>query len=287
MNNLELKNYNLEKTLLGGQAFNWDFINDAYYGFTMDKIIKIVPQKNGILWQTYPEANNTLYLENLLNFNNNFDTILASINKDEIIGTAIQSIKDVRLLKQDFNQTLLSFILTSHKNIKAVRKVVRDLSKSYGEKIIVDGITFYTFPKIETIAQLTEKDIRKVGAGFRSGYVLQAAKVLAGNENYSAKLQSLTESDARKELLKLRGVGDKVADCVLTFALGFYTVTPIDIWAMRVLSDLYKVNTKTNYKNLRKWYFDYFGEHTAWAGQFLFEYLRENYKDIKIVSDKK
>ncbi len=284
MNFMKLPNYNLESTLLGGQAFNWDYINGSFYGFTTSRIIKITPATDGIFWQTYPEKDNTLYIKNLLNSKDNFDTILTSINKDPQIALAIESIKNVQILKQDFEQTLFSFILTAHKNIKAVRKVVRQLSRKYGTKYLIDDLEFYTFPSSEVIATLSEEQIKECGAGFRAKYLIQAAKVLSANKNIERELMLKTEQDARQELLKFNGIGDKVADCILTFALGFYTVTPIDIWAQRVLLEFYNLNIKFKYSELRKWYFDYFGEHTAYAGQFLFEYLRENYKSIKKVT---
>lgn len=285
MNKLKLKNYNFEKTLLGGQAFNWDFINDSYYGFTTNRIIKIEPTSSGILWQTYPHSNDEIYIRNYLNIDIDYDTILKDINKDSNIAQAIDSVKNVRILNQDFEQTLFSFILTAHKNIKAVRKVIRDLSREYGTKIVVDDIEFFTFPTTEKLASLSESDIRKYGAGFRSGYIVDAAKILLDNNNMGSQLKSMYEHSARVELLKFKGIGDKVADCILTFSLGFYTVTPLDIWALRVLSDMYGLNIKAKYSTLRQWYSEYFGENTAWAGQFLFEYLRSNYQDIKKVSN--
>lgn len=284
MNKLKLKNYNLEKTLLGGQAFNWDLINGSYYGFTSSQIIKINPTEDGILWQTYPIANNANYIENLLNLNQDFDTIIKEINKDSNIAIAIETVRDVRILNQDFEQTLLSFILSAHKNIKAVRKIVRDLAKVYGTKIEVDGMTFHTFPKASDLAKLNEANIRELGAGFRSQYIIEASRTLAGNVISGNALKLMSEKDAREELLKFKGIGDKVADCILTFSLGFYTVTPLDVWALRVLSDMYGVNTKMKYSALRQWYSEYFGVNTAWAGQYLFEYYRENFKHIKKVT---
>lgn len=278
MNELELKNYNLEKTLLGGQSFNWDRINGIYYGFTTDKIIKIQPKTDLIFWQTYPQTNDYQYISKLLNFEKDFDTILTSINKDKIINKAIAEVKNVRLLKQDFAQTLLSFILTSNRNINSVRKIVRMLANIYGNKIIVDNMQFSLFPTLNQLSNLTISDIQKLGTGYRAEYFSDAVKRLLDNENLESYLESLSEEEARNELLKFKGIGNKIADCILVFALGFYELTPIDIWAQRVVQDIYSVNYKSNYEHYRNWYKNYFKENTAWAGQFLFEYIRFNYK---------
>jgi len=279
MNSTLLLNYNLRPTLLGGQAFNWDLINEYYYGFTKDKVIKLQHNGETLFWQTFPENDDYEFVRKYLQLDIDYGSILQSISKDENMKLAIKMLPHVRILKQDFEQALLSFILTSHKNIKAVRKSVRDLSKVYGSKLEVDGMKFHLFPKAEVLAEVPEVDLKNHGVGFRSGYLQQAAQKVGMLENLS-KFNSA--DDARVELLKLRGVGDKIADCVLIFALGYYTVVPIDIWGKRVLTDLYGVDPKLKYEKMRNWYRDYFGDYASWAGQFLFEYLRQNYKNVKV-----
>ncbi len=279
MNKLKLTNYNLQHTLLGGQAFNWDLIDGAYYGFMQDKVIKFIQKGDELFWQTYPEKDNFDFINNYLGLDLDYENILEKISIDPHIKKAIQAVPHVRLLKQDFEQTFLSFILTSHKNIKAVRKSVRDLSSKFGDKIIVDNITFNLFPKAKALSKATEKELRDCGVGFRANYLLEAAKKISDPEFVilsGAEGSDFTDENlARVELLKFKGVGDKIADCVLIFSLGFYTVTPIDIWGKRVLTDLYGVDPKLNYSKMREWYKNYFGEHTAFAGQFLFEYIRQ------------
>lgn len=281
MNILNLPNYNLSKTLLGGQAFNWDFIDNSYYGYFEDKIIKLKElSSDTVEWQTFPEQDDFEFIYKYLNLEIDYSKVLLEINKDMHINSAISKVKNIRILKQDFSQTTLSFILSSHKNIKAVRKIVKDMSIKYGNKITVENRSFYTFPTALRISKLNENDLRNLGAGFRSKYLLNAAKSIS-NGDLTDKIGKLNADAARDHLTKLSGVGDKIADCILTFSLGFYNVTPIDIWALRVLSDLYNLNSKSKYSYLREWYSSYFGEYTAWAGQFLFEYVRENYKEIR------
>lgn len=304
MNKLKLKNYNLEKTLLGGQAFNWDLIDGVYYGFTQDKIIKIkpAPQEDSSLvqrsepvekqltnsfiieWQTYPGQDNIEFINRYFALTENYDDIMFKIQKDQHIKSAVEKYPGIRILNQDFEQTLLSFILSSHKSIKGVRKLVRDLSQRYGERIIVDSREFCLFPKTEVIANLSEEELRLAGAGFRSRYLKSGAENLLKLRDLGFDFYS-DEVNTRQELLKFTGIGEKIADCVMVFSLGFKEVTPLDIWGKRVLIDLYKVEPKMKYSNMREWYKSYFGEFTALAGQFLFEYYRMENKFVSI--DKK
>jgi len=283
MNLLNIPDKNLETTLLGGQAFNWDKINGSFYGFFKDYIIKILLQEGNYFWQTFPENNKVDLITEYFDLTTDYSLLKTKLSKDNYIINAVEHITDVRILNQDFEQTLLSFILTSHKNIKAVRKLVRDLSKYFGNKIEVDGIKFYTFPKSIDIANSSETRLRELGAGFRARYLIEAALKLSVR-NDGLDLLAQDEALQRDYLTSFKGIGDKIADCVMVFSLKQRYVTPLDVWAKRVLVDLYGVDPKMKYELMRNWYKNYFDENTAFAGQYLFEYYRQIYgKNISAV----
>ncbi len=275
MNKVKIDKYNLHTTLLGGQAFNWDLVDDSYFGFTQDKIIELKLKGSDLYWQTYPEKDDWEFVKNYLQLELDYNMILERINKDVNVQAAVKNISHVRLLNQDFEQTLLSFILTSNKNIKAVRKIVRGLSKKYGEQLTINGANHYLFPKIEVIANLSESQLKEVGAGFRAKYLQKAAEAILNKKlNVSNSSIKYDEDKVREQLITLNGVGDKIADCVMAFSLEFYNITPIDIWGKRILTNLYGLDENLKYSEMRKWYSQYFGEYTAYAGQILFEYYR-------------
>jgi len=244
MNLLNISDKNLKTTLLGGQAFNWDQIGDSFYGFFKDGVVKVIEKDGKYYWQTYPEPDNLSLVSEYFDLNTDYNLLKTAIIKDEHIAKAVNYVEDVRILNQDFEQTLLSFILTSHKNIKAVRKLVRDLSKHFGKKIVVDGIEFFTFPSAIDISNSSEQKLRELGAGFRSRYLLEASLKL--NSSYPNLLNS-SEDDIRSFLTSFNGVGDKIADCVMVFYLNQRGVSPLDIWGKRVLIDLYSVDSKLKY----------------------------------------
>lgn len=273
MNKLQLNNYNFQHTLLGGQAFNWDFINGAYYGFTQSRVIKIIEKDNYILWQTYPENDEFGFLTKYLNIDNEYEKKLLHISKkDKYIKVAVEEYKGLRLLNQDFHQTLLSFILSSHKSVKGVRKAVHDLSRSFGNKIEVDGLTISLFPEIEVLSTLAENEFRSLGFGFRAKYFKEALFKIINNELLI--INNNDENEVRRQLIDITGIGEKIADCIMTFSLGFQNITPLDIWGKRVLIDFYGIDPKLKYSEMREWYQNYFQEDTALAGQYLFEYIR-------------
>jgi N-glycosylase/DNA lyase len=171
MNNLELPNYNLQHTLLGGQAFNWSLIDSSYYGSTKEYIIKITPKKNHILWQTYPEKDRIDVITNLLNISDDYDCRLEQLRKkDHFTNKAVESYLGLRILKQEFEQTLLSFILSSNNTIINIRRALNKLSENYGTEVMVDNKKFYLFPSIEQLQEINEQEFRDLNSAYSRSF---------------------------------------------------------------------------------------------------------------------
>jgi N-glycosylase/DNA lyase len=273
MNKLYAPQYNLHKTLLGGQAFRWEQINEIYYGVVKDNIITLKQEGDYILWQTYPQKDNLELLTKYLRLDVDYLKIIQEIQKDEHINKAVAHHPGLRLLKQDPEETIISFIISANSNIPKIKRSIKLLSTMLGEKITIDNNEFYTFPSLERIADSTIDELRTTGIGYRAPYTHKSAQQLL-EDNSIQTLHNLDYLNAKQELMKLPGIGNKVADCILVFGFSFDNVTPLDLWAQRALVQLYNHDPKSNYKDMMNWITTYFGEHTSWAGQFLFEYIR-------------
>ena len=147
------------------------------------------------------------------------------------------------------------------------------MNKRFGKKIEVDKKTIYLFPETEILANAKLEDLLACKLGFRAKFLKGAANILANND-LSKRIKKMSEDNARRSLLEIKGVGEKIADCVLVFSLSFDNITPLDVWGKRVLTRFYKLNPKMKYEEMRSWIDDYFEGQAAWAGQFLFEYIR-------------
>jgi len=274
MNKLDIENYNLEQTLLGGQSFTWEKEGEAYVGTHKDNLIILKQNANQILWQTYPVLNNEKLLKEYLNLEFKYLDTIQAIQKDEYIKIATKEIHGIRILNQDFETVLMNFILSSHKSVKGVRKLVKDISRRYGKLIKSEQAYAYSFPDAKVIASLSEKELREIGAGFRAPYLKAAAEKLVKDQEYIKRLKSSSTKEIKEYLTSYKGIGDKIADCILVFGLGRLDITPLDIWAKRVLIEFYGLDPKVNYLDMSNWYTNYFGINTAIAGQILFEYIR-------------
>lgn len=254
--------FNKTITLLGGQAFNWKQVEDKYIGFTSSSILVLSPNLEVFGDQNFDSIN---YFGHKTN--------QPELPSDENLRQALELYGDLRILNQDFEQTLLSFILTSHKNIKAVRKLISDLSEKYGIPVQTPHGEYKTFPSAEALASASEEDLRKLGCGFRSRYLLLSAQKLSSERHIYKKFR--TRKEWEEYLIQFVGVGEKIRDCVLVFGLGFKDITPLDIWGKRVLVQYYGVDPKLSYNEMRMKFTEMFGESTAIVGQYLFEFIRE------------
>lgn len=252
-------NLNLDTILLGGQAFNWEYSNNRYYGFTHNGLV-IIDNKGEI-----QQINECLDMDKYLGKDLDLGKIKREINKDKYIDQAITKVKDITILRQDFYITTTSYILATNKNIPAIRKSIKTLSNMLGNPIA--GTNYKTFPTIQSLAKTSVKDLQKASIGYRAPYLKETSKLLS-----EIKLPGDKE-DIRKLLISLPGIGPKVADCILLYSLRYLDTVPIDRWMFNIAKNVYNVKFTKN-SDISKWYSEYFGQYAGVAGQYLFEYYR-------------
>jgi N-glycosylase/DNA lyase len=136
----------------------------------------------------------------------------------------------------------------------------------------------HSFPTAERLAAVTEPELRACKMGFRAPHLLAATRQIAGGQFDLERLRNLPQTEARGELMKLRGVGHKIADCVLLFAFGFDGAFPVDVWVERALRELYFPRRRVSAKRLQHFAATHFGPHAGYAQQYLFHYMRTKMK---------
>lgn len=190
---------------------------------------------------------------------------------DAILAEAAAFAPGIRLLRQEFFETLISFILSQNNHIPRIRGLIARLCAAYGK----DMGGWFSFPLAEGLAQADEDSLRRLGCGFRAGYIVDAVKkVLAGGYG-AAEMGMLPTEELRARLMEIRGVGQKVADCVLLFSLGRYEVFPADVWIRRVMETAYFGGEPLSPRDLQKYAAERFGAEAGFAQQYLFYYGRK------------
>ena len=271
-----VRDYNLAATLTSGQAFRWQAENDSWVGIIHDRWVRLRTTENAIAADTAVPQTDWNWLADYLQTEINFPAVLESFPDDEPMRAAVGDCRGLRLLRQEPWECLASFILSSTKQIVQIRQIVGLLCERFGERLAtpVAGARCFAFPSAIQISDLSETDLRNCKLGFRAPYLLATAHVVAEGKIDLKKLSGLSVDAARAELLKLPGVGRKIADCVLLFGYGFDAAFPIDVWVVKALQQLYFPKRRASRKRLEKFAATHFGPHAGYAQQYLFHYMR-------------
>ena len=214
--------------------------------------------------------------------NRDYEKIKNELAKiDDNMKKSIEYGKGIRILNQDLWETIISFIISANNNIPRIKGIIERLSEKYGEKIEWDGKNYYTFPKPEQLKNVTVQEYRSLGLGFRDIRLYETTKMILDKEvDLELMKNNKNTLEVREQLLRLSGVGPKVADCILLFStLKRFEVFPIDVWVRRVMNDLYIKNedeTKVNKKQIEKIAVEKFGSLAGLAQQYLFYWRRES-----------
>lgn len=266
--------YDLAATLSSGQAFRWQQEGEAWVGVIGQNWVRLEARDNLIRAQTASPVTSWEWLTDYLQIEMDLAGVLATFPEDEAMKAAVTACRGLRLLRQDPWECLASFILSSTKQILQIRQIIGLLCERHGEPLASPSGYGFSFPSPARLAQLTEAELRGCKMGFRAPYLLETARTIAKGGLDLEGLRRLSVNEAREELVRLPGVGTKIADCVLLFAYGFQDAFPVDVWVMRALRELYFPKRHPAPKRLREFTATYFGCNAGYAQQYLFHYMR-------------
>jgi N-glycosylase/DNA lyase len=309
---LPVRDYDLAATLDSGQAFRWHPCNDSWVGVIGQRWVRLTQMRDGIRAETAGPVADWRWLRDYLQTETDLAAVLKTFPDDAPMRDAVAACRGLRVLRQDPWECLASFILSSTKQIVQIRQIVALLCERFGEPVSLsspkggegrgeeadyfetqipsprpsprlggareeNGLCF-AFPTPQRLAAATEAELRSCKMGFRAPHLLAAARQIANGRFDLERLRHLPLAEAREELMKLRGVGGKIADCVLLFAHGFDGAFPVDVWVERALRELYFPRRRVGDKRLRQFAATHFGPHAGYAQQYLFHYMRTKMK---------
>ncbi|MHA7646533.1 DNA-3-methyladenine glycosylase 2 [Nitrosopumilus sp. S4] len=269
---------NVDISINSGQVFLWRKYQNYWYGVNGQDVLKI--DESGKI-KSYENKSIDFFRNK-----DNTEQIIKSISRDKITKNSVKKYFGLRLMDQDPFQCLISFIVSSNSNIPKIKQSLEYVCAKFGNKIKFDDKEFFLFPTPEKLSQVSIDEIQKCGVGYRTKFIKEAAKMIILKKIDFEELRKTNYSEAKKEICKIPGVGNKVADCVLLFSLNKLESFPLDRWMIKILeryySDEFKINTKTitekQYEILHEKIVKYFGPYAGYAQQFLFKMERENYK---------
>ena len=256
------KHFDLRQTLDCGQAFRFKVDeNGIWTGVVKHKVLRLYKQQDTVVIENLTEQEFKDFFYDYFTFDIDYEKIKSTLSSDKTLKKAIETSPGIRLLSQEKFETICSFIFSQNNNIPRIKGIIERFCEQFGEKL-QDG--FYAFPTPEKIASLTVEDLSPIRAGFRAKYIIDAATKIASGEVCLDNLENLTTEQARVELMKIKGIGPKVAECVLLFSCKKYDAFPVDVWIKKVMENLYPNGLPECTKGVE-----------GIAQQYLFDYARQ------------
>ena len=263
----------LEASLLGGQAHRWKREGDWYSGVLRGELLLIRQQGRAIEFLSSPSAPLAMIprVREHLRLDDDLTAIQAEIAADPNVAAQVERYPGLRVLRQEPWECLVAYICSANSNIETIHLNMERLSDAFGHPLTVDGHRRSTFPTPIDLAEAGEMELRRLKLGFRAPYVHRAAIAVAEGALDLDRLVEAPYDEAKAELMALKGIGDKIADCIALMSLEKMQAFPIDVWVRRALADWYFPGQKTpTNRVLLQWAQDYFGRYAGYANQYLF-----------------
>jgi len=282
---LDAENFDLEATMTCGQTFCWHRISGKlyedgkphFYTFRDGKPL-IVEQKNSgeIIAKTELDKSE---VEEALGLHKDLESVFSTFPEDENLSTAREELWGLRIIQDEFFPCLISYLCSPQMRIPRIKEMHNKMAEEFGEVREINGVEMRRFPTLEELSKASEDQLRELGVGYRAKYIVESVKILQEDFNVQ-KFEDLNYEESREYMKDLYGVGDKVADCVLLFSLGFHEAYPIDTWAQKALEKNYPELHTGDYSDTSRNMREYFGKHAGYAQEYLFHAAREGIIDI-------
>lgn len=288
----DVKNFKLKQTFECGQCFRFDKISDTNYVIVaFERVIELEEDGNDIkIYNSNEEDVKNIWI-NYFDLERNYADIKEELAKDDLLRKCVEFGHGIRILNQDPFEILISFIISARNSIPSIMKTINKISAKWGREIEYKGKVYYAFPTIEQIRDASLEEIQETGASFRSKYIVDTISNVynsykakkEGNQEQIEELRkydldyikSLSDDECHTALQEFKGVGAKVADCIMLFSMEKYSAFPVDVWVKRAMIYFYDAEDASLNK-IRIFARDKFKELSGFAQQYLFYYAREN-----------
>ena len=268
-----MSDFSLVDTLECGQTFCWIKEGEGYINADIGQVV-YVEQREDTLY--YESSESDVDLSKLLRLEDPIEHIQREISRDGVMKKSIDFAPGLRIVNDPFFPCLVSFLCSVWKNVPAIRSMTNALRERWGQSYEFRGKVYHGMPSIEEMSKVTTSELKTLGLAWRSDFIARSTETLVRGEITEEILRSMNYLEAHRQLKRLHGVGDKVADCVCLFSLGFLEAFPIDVWIERVIQEHYGVfkNTGNSYSKKSRAARKYFGRYAGYAQEYLYHYTR-------------
>lgn len=258
-----------------GQCFRFEKEKDESYTIVAkNKVINVSKSGDDIILKNTTDEELSDIWYDYFDLDTDYNKIKKTLSADKHLKLSTAFGNGIRILNQDLWECIISFIISANNNIPRIQGIVNRLCERYGEKITYKDNTYYTFPSVDKLNEIQKEDLGFLRAGYRDAYLIDAINKVSKAEVILENFKNYNTQEAKDELLKIKGVGNKVADCILLFGDRRRETFPVDVWVKRSVSELYK--DEVGELSIHDFARNKFSDLAGYAQQYLFYYMREN-----------
>jgi N-glycosylase/DNA lyase len=280
----------LQATLESGQSYLWwredgrdydddrQFRSTAWYLTTTratgaPAVIRTRQQDDRLEWVSTIDAGPVL--RERLGLDDDLPRIRATAPDDDLVRRAYDAYEGMRIVRDPPFAGLVSFICSAQMRVSRIHGMQQSLREALGTPVELDGETYHAYPTPEQLADASEETLRELKLGYRAPYVGETAEMVAAGDADPAAARGRSYEDAREYLTRFVGVGQKVADCVLLFSLGYLEAVPLDTWIRKTIERYYPDCDRGSYADTSRAIRERLGgEYAGYTQTYVFHYLR-------------
>ena len=271
---LKIKNnFDLKATITCGQIFR--FIEESDNSFTIiikDRVINLKEDSDYIIIESNDEENLKEVIFDYFDLNRDYKKIETDILRyDKKLNDALKFSRGLKMIHQDPFETLIAYIISQNNRVPSIANSLNLLSLNYGKKVMFKDKEYYLFPNFEDLKKLEIIDFRNCKVGFRDKYLYEIIKSIEDNKLNLNDIYNMNSIDALNYLISFKGIGNKVASCILLFAYQKFDVYPIDTWVKKFMKEDYNIEGESNIKKFTN---ETYKEYSGLAIQYMFNYKR-------------
>jgi N-glycosylase/DNA lyase len=275
LHSLAAPHFDLEKTLNSGQVFHWVRQGKGFVGAIAENPVYLEQVGDTIRVC----RGQSKLVSHYLALDHPLLKILDTFPSDPAIKLAVEYGRGLRIIRQPPWECLATFLTSSLKQVQHIRAISLAIRSRFGRRLPWVGTEVFSYPGPEQVAEIPVDKLLECKLGFRAGYLLATAKMVASGGVDLGAIGGLSTVNARAALCELPGVGEKIANCVLLFAYDRLEAVPVDVWIARVLNEVYFAGrSKVPLRELKAFASDYFGSYAGYAQQYLFHHWRLTYR---------
>lgn len=276
---IKTKLFNLDHTLNCGQTFGWEKKGEWYCDFIEDNLILIKQEGEELIVDSDIKKD---LIFNIFRLDDDLKKIYSEISRDELMKGLTNKFSGLRIMRQEPFRCLISYVCSANSNIPNIRRMVNNLSRKFGKRIEFKEYSTYTFPSPKALSKTSLEELKECKLGFRAKYVSKISRMIANGKFNLLGLKDLDYQKSKDKLMRLPGVGEKIADCVLLFSFDKLEAFPVDVWIRRAITNHYFNDGKVHDRDIRKFAGKYFGKNAGYAQEYLYYNERNNlFRDVK------